>query len=227
MYTLSTGTFWQFIQSFFVLVGGALRLDPGAFAAVQTDHGASLLTLVILILGGISVALGQSVILLANKVTPWRFVISLFLNGVLFVVGVLIWAAIFEVVGRFVFGQDSSFSQLGRAIGLAYAPYLFGFFILLPYMGSFLDHFLDVWSFLAILLALAVTLHLDFWQALASALIGLIIIQALKYTIGRPAVALERWLRKVVAGTPLSGHVQELLGVAGEKMTDGNKGGTH
>ena len=218
MYTLNTDTFWQFIQSFFVLVGGALRLDPAAFEALQNKG--DLLAIVILILAGVSVALGQSVILFANKVTPWCFVISLFLNGVLFVVSVLIWAAIFELLGYFVFGRNPSFPQLARMIGLAYAPFLFGFFILLPYMGSFLDHGLDVWSFLAILIVLAVTLHLHFWLALVSGLSGLLLIQALKYTIGRPAEALERWLRKVVAGTSLSDRVQELVKVASEQVTD-------
>ncbi len=100
MYTVDTSTFWQFLQSFFSLVGGALRLDPKAFRAVQTPINADFLTLTILILAGISVALGQSVVLLANKVTPRRFVISLLLNGVFFVGSLVIWSAVFALVGR-------------------------------------------------------------------------------------------------------------------------------
>src|SRR2546423_1605227 len=153
MYTIDTSTIWQCISSFFGLVGGALRLDPDVFRAVQTSPGANLLTLLILILAGVSVSLGQSVILFANKVTPRRFLMSLLLNGVLFAVGVLIWAAILLLVGRIVFRVQLPFDQMGREVSLAYAPLLLGFFVLLPYAGSFLKHAFEIWSFLAILVA--------------------------------------------------------------------------
>jgi Yip1 domain len=225
MYTIDTSTIWHFIQSFFGLVGGALRLDPAAFKAVQTSAGTNLLTLTILILAGISLTLGQSVVLLSNKVTPRRFVSSILLNGAIFVVSVLIWVAIFQLVGRLVFGVKVPFFQMARAVSLAYAPLLLSFFVLLPYLGSFLDHVLDVWSFLAMLVALSVTLHLDFWQALVCALLGWVLIQLLKYTIGRPIVTLQRWLRQAVAGTKLSDQVHELVEVPWENTADGSKGG--
>lgn len=226
MYTIDTSTFWNFIQSFFGLVGGALRLDPAAFEAAQTSTGVELITLTILILAGISVTLGQSVVLLANKVTPRRFVTSLLFNGAIFVMSVLIWAATFLLVGRFVFGAQLPFTEMARVVGLAYAPLLLGFFVLLPYMGSFLNHVLDIWSFLAILVALSVTMHLRFSQALVCAFIGWVIIQILKYTIGRPILALERWLRQEVAGTSLSDQVQELVKLSNGNTMDNSEGGT-
>ncbi len=183
MYTIDTSTFWHFVQSFFGLVGGALRLDPDVFRVVQLSANTELLTLLILIFAGVSVTLGQSVVLLANKVTPRRFVISLLCNGVIFVVSVLIWTAIFQLVGRFVFGVQLPFPLMARVIALAFAPLLLGFFVLLPYLGSFLDHVLDIWSFLAIVVALSVTMQLRFWQALVCALLGWVIIGLLRYNI--------------------------------------------
>lgn len=225
MYTIDTSTFWYFMQSFFGLVGGALRLDPAAFRAVQMSPGAGLLTLLILILAGVSVTLGQSVVLLANKVTPRRFVISLLFNGIIFVVSVIIWAAIFQLLGRFVFVVRLPIDQIVRVVSLAFAPLLLGFFVLLPYLGSFLNHVLDVWSFLAVVVALGVTMQLQFWQALLYALLGLVIIQLLRYTIGRPIIALEGWLRKEVAGAPLSANIQALVQVPNGNATDKNEGG--
>ena len=225
MYTIDTSTFWLFVQSFFGLVGGALKLDPAAFRAVQTSADANLLTVLILLLAGASAILGQSVVLLANKVTPRRFVSSLFFNGAVFVVGVLIWSAIFLLVGRFVFGESLLFTQMVRAIGLAYAPFLLSFFILLPYFGSCIDHVLDVWCVLAMLVALEVTLQLHFWQALVCALLGWVIIQLLKSTIGRPVMAAYNWLWQKVSGTALSRHMQELITPPGAKTTDEQKGG--
>jgi len=196
MYTIDTSTFWNFLQSFFTLVAVALRLDPAAFSAVQKSAGVGtdILTVLILIMVGVSVMLGQSVDLLANKVTPRRFASSLLFNGAIFVVGVLIWAAIFQLVGHFIFGKQLPFSQMARTLSLAYAPLLLSFFVLLPYMGSFLHYLLDAWWVLAMLVALSVTLQLTFEQALVCALTGFAIIKALKYTIGRPVVALQRWL---------------------------------
>ena len=226
MYTINTSTFWQFLQSFFALVGGALRLDPAAFSAVQKSAGVgtNILTILILVLAGVSVMLGQSVVLLANKVTPRRFVSSLLFNGVIFVVGVLIWAAIFQFVGHFVFGKQLPFSQMARVVGLAYAPLLLGFFILLPYLGSLLHHILDIWWFLAMLVALSATLQINFEQAVVCSLIGFVLIEALKYSIGRPVVALQRWLERAVAGTGSPGQVKELATVSERKTVAESKG---
>ena len=168
--------------------------------------------------------LGQSVVLLANKVTPRRFVSSLLFNGVIFVVGVLIWAAIFQFVGHFVFGKQVPFSEMARVVGLAYAPLLLGFFILLPYLGSFLHHVLDIWWYLAMLVALSATLQIKFEQAVVCTFIGFLMIEALKYTIGRPLVALQRWLERAVAGTGSSGQVKELATVSERKTVAESKG---
>lgn len=224
MYTIETSTFWQSISSFFAVVGGALRLDPAAFQAVQADANANLLMLLLLLLAGASQMFGQSVVLLANKVTPPRFVMSLLLNAVLFVVGVLIWAAIFQLVGRLVFGIQLPFAEMGRVVSLAYAPLVLGFLVLLPYAGSFLGHVLDAWSTLAMLVALNVTLHLDLRQALFCALLGWVIMLVLQYTIGRPIIALQRWLRRAVAGAPLSPRVQELVKGPPEQNMEPTKG---
>ena len=220
MYRVDISTIGHFIQSFFTLVGGVLRLDPAAFRSIQSSTAANGLTLFILILAGISVTLGQSVVLLANKVTPRRFVVSLLANGAIFVVRVLIWVAVFQLVTRLFFRLQPPFQPLTRGVGLAFAPLLLGFFVLLPYLGTLLSRVLDIWSALAMLVALQVILHLLFWQALVCALIGFGIIQALKYTIGRPIVAFERWLRQIVAGVPLSYRLQELVAIRDGKDSD-------
>lgn len=227
MYVIDTSTFWHFLQSFFTLVGGALRLDPAAFSAVQESVGAgtTILTVLILVVAGVSMMLGQSVVLLANKVAPRGFVSSLLFNGIIFVVGLLIWAGVFLFIGHFVFGKHLLFSQIARAVGLAYAPLLLGFFILLPYLGSFLHRVLDIWWFLAILVALSVTLQLNLERAFACALIGFVFIEALKYTVGRPVVALQRRLERAVAGTEWSHQVKEPDKVSEGMTATGSKGG--
>ena len=218
MYTLDIAGIGPFLTTFFGIIGGSLRLDPAVFRTVLTSSqtGATLVPLLLLLLAGTSTALGQSVVLLANKVTPGRFVLSLLLNSALFVLGVIIWAVLFELVGRFFLGVQVSFEQLGRMVGLAYAPLVLSFFVLLPYAGSFLQHVFQVWSFLAVLVAISVTLHLTFLPSLACGLIGWLVTQALHYTVGKPVFMLQTQLRRVVAGVPLLAPVPDLLNVPPE-----------
>lgn len=168
---------------------GALLLDANAFRSVPNTGGANLLTLLILFLAGVSETLGQSAVLFANKVTPRRFVMSLALSGATFIFGVLISISTIWLIGTFVFHTEQPIISIMREVSLGYAPLLFGFFILLPYMGSFIEHVLEIWSLLAIIVAVIVTLHLHFWQALVCTLVGWVIVQVAKYLLGRLVLA--------------------------------------
>ena len=209
MYTIDTTTFGNFLHTLWTLVQGALRLDPAAFQAVQ-NKAAYPVTLTILFLAGVSKELGQCVVLLVNRVKPGRFVISLLVSGAILVLSILIQGSIIWLAGIYVFHRREDIGHLFSAVSLAYAPLLFGFFILLPYAGSLLDHVLDIWCLLAIVIAVSVTLQLPLLQALLCTLCGWLIYQAMKFTIGKPIMAIIRWLRQSVAGAPLSMKAQDL-----------------
>jgi hypothetical protein len=224
MYTLDTSSIIHVIQTLWALVTGAMRLDPAAFEAIQAP-GTDLLTVTVLVLAGISEELGQSVVLLANRVKPGRFVMSLLLNGLIFVLGVFIVGGTTWITAHVLFHSQVPFFGVLRAVGLSYAPLLLSFLVLLPYMGTFLDRALSVWSFLALLVALIATMNLVLWQALVSALIGWLLVYLLKYTLGRPVVALERWLRRTTAGASLTVGPQDLVKTITEHIIDNAKGG--
>lgn len=192
MYTIDTTTFPHFIGSFLGLVWGALTLNPDAFRSVPNTTGANMLTLTILFLAGVSEMLGQSVVLLANKVTRRRFVNSLALSGAIFIFGAIVSMSSVWLIGTLAFHADRPVIDVIRQVSLGYAPLLLSFFILLPYMGTFVGHGLEIWSLLAILLAVQVALHLHLWQAVICALVGWAIIRAVKYFLGRPTLALQR-----------------------------------
>lgn len=203
MYTINIRTLLNGFQTFWELVGGALRLDPAAFQAVQQNTDTTLMMIILLFLAGISMTLGQCVVLLANKVKPVRFIASLIFSGIIFIITILIWAAVYKMLDFLLKGSSTSFLQMLRVISLALAPYILGIFILLPYAGSFLEHVFDIWAFLALAVAIAVTLHFSALQALLFALLAWLIIQTLKFTIGRPVIALQRWLMRHVANIPI------------------------
>lgn len=220
MYTIDTTTFFHFITSLLGLVRGALLLDPDAFRSIPNTGGANLLTLMILFLAGVSETLGQSAVLFANKVTPRRFAMSLGLSGATFIFGVLISISTIWLIGTFIFHADQPIISIMREVSLGYAPFLFGFFILLPYMGSFLEHVLEVWSLLAIIVAVIVTLHLHFWQALVCTLVGWIIVQAVKYFLGRLFLARQYRL----TGVSRLVRTQEFIKMLNEEITGGPPG---
>lgn len=97
-----------------------------------------------------------------------------------------------------------------RAVGLGYAPYLFSFFVLVPYFGNPIGLLLSVWSLIAVVRGVQVVLDLSNWQALLCAFLGWLLLQLIQRTIGRPLTGGVRWLRRRVAGAPLATSRTEL-----------------
>ena len=224
MYTIDTSSIFHFFQTFWSLATGAMRLDPAAFKAMSTP-GTSLLAATILFLAGVSEAIGQSVVLLANRVKPGRFVLSLLLNGLLFIVSAFVWGATIWGIATLVYHTHQPFLGVMKSVSLAYAPMLFSFLTLLPYMGTFINRVLSVWSFLAVLVALNTTMGLHLTQALVCALFGFIFLFVLKYTLGRPFIALERWIRRATAGVSSAVEVKDLVEKITEQIVENPKGG--
>jgi len=196
--------------SFLDAVGRALSLDERIFLEAQRGRWGMTYALLVVLLAGLSEALGQSLVLFASRVKPRRFVASLLLSASLYTFSFLFWSASVWLVGTRVFGEDASFGAILRAVGLGYAPYLFSFFVLTPYFGNPIGLLLSLWSLLAILEAVRVTLDLSYLQALLCTALGWLLLQALHRTVGRPIIAGARWLRRWTAGTPLPTSRQEL-----------------
>jgi len=224
MYTIDTSSFFHFFQTLWSLATGAMRLDPAAFTAMDTP-GTGLLAATILFLAGVSEALGQSVVLLANRVKPGRFVLSLLLNGILFIVSAFIWGATIWGIATLVYHTNEPFTGVMKSVALSYAPLLFSFLTLLPYMGTFINRLLSVWSFLAVLVALEATMSLNIWQALVCAIFGFVFLLVLKYTLGRPFIALEHWIRRTTAGVSSTVEVKDLVEKITEQIAENPKGG--
>jgi hypothetical protein len=200
-------------MSFPALIGRALGLDGTAFLSIQRMPEGLWLALAVVLLAGISEAVGQSIVLFANRVKPRRFVVSLLLSGLLYTSSFVILTVSVWLVATYLYGSQKSLDTVTRAVGLGYAPHFFGFFILTPYFGSPIGLLLSLWSLVAIILALHVSLGLTLLQALVCSLLGWLLLQVLRRTIGRPVNRLVRWLRRKTAGVPLvqGQELRELL----------------
>lgn len=194
------------------LVGHALTLDRQAFELLDQGAAGLRLSLAVAFVAGVSAALGQSVVLFANRVAPRRFVLSLLLSGAVFTLVYLFWSTSLWLIAVYVFHHPRPYLNALRTVGLAYSPQLFGFLVMTPYFGSFLAALLSVWNLLAIVVATRAVFHVSTLEAMASAALGWVLLQLLQRTIGRPVLALGRRLRVAVAGrrlVPLREAVEE------------------
>ena len=199
------GTVWEVFWR-------ALVLDPELLAVAQTAPPgmASAVVGTIVFLAGASQLLGQRVVLFVNRVKTRRFVLSLMLNGALFLAGLLLWALILWLAVQAI-GFQSSFGLVARMIGLGSAPLIFSFFVLVPYAGPLIGRALSVWSFLATLGVLRYTFQTDLGTALLIVGAGWLAVAVLTALAGDPIRRLRRWLFRRVTGSRLDATASDLL----------------
>jgi hypothetical protein len=177
----------------------------------STDPGAVLLILPVLLGAGFSEALGQSIILFANRVRPLRFLASLIISAFLFSAGFAVWVATVTLIVRVVFQQDDVASAVAVAVGASYLPLCLSFLGIIPYFGHGIVNTLYFLTFLLLVNALDVLLGLTLLEALLAASAGLILIQIMRSTVGRPVIWLEHKLRNFVAGTSLETDLNNII----------------
>jgi hypothetical protein len=201
MYDIDTSSILTYLDTMLRLVGGALKLDPAAFQAVYNYSGQpTLLLLWIVFIAGLSLMLGQSVVLFANQVKPARFVLSLVLGAAGFILNVIIFVLVVWAMANLLGERSWALPQVARAIALVSAPYWLSFLVLIPYLGLILGRLLKIYVFLTLLVALQAIFGLTFWGALLGGLTALLIAYGLNVLIGRLFTPFVTWLINTVIG---------------------------
>jgi predicted Abi (CAAX) family protease len=193
-------------DQFWSLVWGTLTLNPEVYTQISTISGGKTVALTIVIIAGLSQAIGQCVVLFINRVKPLRFFFSLGIAAILFVFAYIFWAISVWLGSHFLSGTRLTELELIavlRTLGLSYAPLLFSFLTGLPYFGIPIFILLSLWSLLAEIVGLETLINLGTWEAFVCAGMGWVVFQSLQRTVGRPIVALGRWIQNKVAGTQL------------------------
>lgn len=148
---------------------GAISFSTEAFATVALSGEAQTAALIIAFLAGVSEMLGQSVILVINRVALYRFLASLALTGFTYVLTALAWAlsaiAVAPLTRLGVLTPNEMAGVFG-VVSLSFAPRLFGVFAMAPYFGQALGNLLEA---LAMMLAIF-GLHAGFGLPLHAAL---------------------------------------------------------
>ncbi|MFV9505029.1 MAG: hypothetical protein AB4911_10750 [Oscillochloridaceae bacterium umkhey_bin13] len=216
--------FWRVWQA----ITYAMRLDPAVAEYVErnlangdTDAGRGI-ALTVAILGGAGLLIGQSVILFVNRVRPERFVLSLLLNGVVFAISLLIWGVFIWLIGMVVFPQQPPIGLILRLIALSAAPYVFGFLILIPYLGEGIYRLLSAWSMLIAAGATAFSFRVGWWQAFAVVGVSWLLIWVMSNTIAKPVLKLRNRAWQLVAGSRLDASVSDILTQFSLDQREGN-----
>src|SRR5204863_5683934 len=106
----------------------------------------------------------------------------------------LVWGAAVWLVGTAVTGHDVGLDTALRVVCLSAAPLVFGFLVLIPYVGLAIDRIVHVWSFLITLVLVQHGFELGLLPALACTGLGWLLVLLLTATVGRPLMALRRRL---------------------------------
>ncbi len=202
---------FEYFNALFTVIGRALTLDPSLYQAVSNHPLAGWLTLGIVFLSGASVLLGQSAVLFINRVRRGRFFFSLGLNGFMYVISYLVWGITIGLIGRALFEFDPGSGAITRMVGLSTAPLVFGFFILIPWMGPFIGRVLNVWGFLILVSVVQFGFQVGLIGALVCVGLGWLAMMLLNNFVGRPVIALRNKIWQRVAGTTLDASAQDLL----------------
>lgn len=206
----------QAILEYFVLVfqaiGYTLWLDPHAYALVILHPKGIAIIRGIVFLAGISMLLGQSLILFVNRVRRGRFFFSLLINGIVFLITYAVWGISVAFIAWLMF--DVTTAELVIVvflIGLSTAPLVFGFLILIPYMGPAIGKVLNVWQLLIMTVAVQFTFNVGFLQATLCVGLSWLLMLLVSNTIGSPVVKLRNAIYRKVTGSDLDATTQDIL----------------
>lgn len=102
------------------------------------------------IVAGISIMVGQSLVLAINRVGRSRAVLTMIASGLGTLLIGAIEALLVAGLGRLILGNSPRVAELLPSVLIAFAPYWWGFLVLLPYSGQGVARLLQVWHLLAL-----------------------------------------------------------------------------
>lgn len=185
------------------LVSGAIALDPATFQALQNQPNSLPAALTIVFIAGFAQSLSQIVVLFVNQVRPLRFVLSLWISALFFVIGYVFWAISSWAILNTVFDGYLPFAAVVRTLGFCYAPLMLGIFVVIPYFGSAIFVLLSIWTLLAVVVGIDSITTLGRWEAFGCVALGWVVLQLLQKTVGQPIASLGQWITNWAAGEEL------------------------
>ena len=198
MYEIDVSSIGCFLVTLWEIIRGVLSFDADAYLAVLNQDGGGRVAFAVLFLCTLSLSFGQSVVLFANRVGRRRFVLSLVLSALLLIVGVFIWTTAVWLLATTLFNANQSFRAVFIVVALSYAPLIYGFLVLLPYLGNIIYIILRVWILLVLLIAVQALFGFSWFEAVLCSFLGWLVLELI---VRIPMItAVEQWLWRVFSG---------------------------
>ena len=209
------------------LAAAAAQFSPTAFLDAATSREAQIAALTIAFFAGVSEMLGQSVILVVNRVALYRFLASLAFTGFSYVVTAFMWAAsaiLTAPLTRVGVLTPDEFWRVAGVVSIAFAPRLLGVFSIAPYFGVALGNILEVWAMALAIFGLHVGLELPLGAAAFCGGAGWLVSYWLRSFLGRRLAHPLGRLRILISGSALEQTPQQIIddmiaAVHGERKT--------
>lgn len=198
----------------FGLAVSAAGFSADAFQRASTSAEAESAALIIAFLAGMSEMLGQSVILVVNRIALYRFIASLLFTGATYLVTVLTWGLCALAVAPLTGKDGPLLTDAAGVIGvvsLAFAPRLLGVFSIAPYFGAAFANLLEVWAMALAVFGLTVAFDMPLGAALFCGGAGWIASYALRSFLGHALAKPLGHLRVFITGSPLDRTPQQLV----------------
>lgn len=220
----------EYFALVFEAIGYTLRFDPRVYVEVILHPEGAAIIRGIVFLAGVSMLLGQSLMLFVNRVRRGRFLLSLVINGIVFLITYAVWGICVALIAWLMF--DVTLAGLVIVVflvGLSTAPLIFGFLILIPYMGPAIGKVLNVWQLLIMTAAVQFSFDVGFIQAAVCVGLSWLLMLVMSNTIGIPVVKLRNFVYRKVTGSDLDATTQDILleysggqGLAEDATTEGH-----
>lgn len=197
------------ITAVYDIITGVLRLDPAVYKAVFAHPEAEKLAVAVLLTVGLSTAIGHSAVLFVNRVQRRRFLLSFAITAFTFMFGVLMLTFSIWLTVIILFDTNVLFSEVLIIISLSFSPFIFGIFIIIPYLGHILEYALRIWALLAALIGVFTIFDLSAFAALFSGVLGWLLFEI----VSNIAViqTFERWLWRKGSGQSIHMESQEAV----------------
>lgn len=196
------------------LAAGAIGFSPAAFARAATSAEAQTAALLIAFLAGVSEMLGQSVILVLNRVPLYRFLASLAFTGASYVIAALTWGLSAILIAPLTPLGPLSGAEIAGVIGivsLAFAPRLFGALSIAPYFGLALGNLLEAWAMTLVVFGLVVGLNMPITPALICGGAGWAVSYGVRTFLGHALAKPLGVVRVFVSGSALDQTPQRII----------------
>lgn len=201
--------FFEFVGDVIATIGMVLGLDSSQAAWFESLPNKGAISITIALLAGISTLIGNSVVLFINRVRGWRFAVTLLLNGIAMVLLYIVQALVIALVAPWVVGDAGpGLWIVVRSVMLSSAPLVFGFLVLIPYLGPAIGRVLQAWSMVALWVVVAVAFNTDLGHALVITVIGWGVMQLASWGLSRPMKWITDKIWQLISGRPsmLSGN---------------------